>query len=39
MTTPGLAVVDNIDTPIPEPTTMLLLASALAACLVARRRR
>jgi hypothetical protein len=39
MTTPGLAVVDNIDTLIPEPTTMLLLASALAACLVARRRR
>lgn len=36
-TTAGLWVIDNIDTPIPEPTTMLLLASALAACVAARR--
>src|SRR6185437_4627293 len=35
--TPGLAAVDNIDTPIPEPATMLLLVSALAACVAARR--
>lgn len=37
LTTSGLAVVDNIDTPIPEPATMLLQASALAACVAARR--
>jgi hypothetical protein len=36
-TTPAVAEVDNIDTPIPEPATMLLLASALTACVAARR--
>ena len=38
-TTPGLAVVDNINVPIPEPATLVLLASALAAGVAVRRRR
>ena len=38
-TTSGLAVLDNIDAPIPEPTTMVLLGSALAVGAVVRRRK
>jgi hypothetical protein len=38
-TTPSLWVVDNIDAPIPEPGTMLLLGSALIIGAVVRRRQ
>jgi hypothetical protein len=38
-TTPGLWVIDNIDAPIPEPGTILLLGSALAVGAVVRRRK
>lgn len=34
----GLATIDNIDTPIPEPATIVLLASALALGALVRRR-
>jgi hypothetical protein len=38
LTTSGLATVDNIDLAVPEPATMLLLASALAVGAAVRRR-
>lgn len=38
-TTSGLAVVDNINVPIPEPAAVMLLASALAFGAAVRRRR
>ena len=36
-TTAGLWVIDNIDVPVPEPATMLLLLSALAVGAAVRR--